>query len=547
MSSSAAGPVVFTRKSSGLVRVMSPRSAIIYNILTMGVIFPWTFLWAPTSLEGSNLVIGLLLAFLIELPLALSYAWLASALPRSGGDYVFQSRTFGGGFGFIVVLGLFVIWILQWVALSGWLLSVLGIAPLMFGLAATTGVSGFATVGAWASGASGIIVISLVNAVLSMMLLISGFRNYVRFQFFIFVSMMLSFFTVMILFFSTNPESFQGHLNAFAAATSGIQDFFNSAVAASQAAGVNMNPSFGLFATLMVAPIAWTSLQWATYSVEQGSEVKNAASFKIQAKILVGSLVAVTALLLLMVFALQHGAGQKVMLVASSGYWMGVPEATLGGTLLMPNLLAMALTGSAIVVVIISLGYILNSFQIVCNCYIGTTRILVAMALDGLLPEWFAQVHPRWRTPVNAHIAYFVASIPIIFCYNLVADWGTRYSLGVTFANGLVLTLSGLAAALLPFRNKAIYDASPGSRYTIAGFPLVTVLGGLGFLGGMAMCISFLTVGGLGLAFNPSNPTPYLLVIGSVVISAIVYVVMKSVRARQGVDVRHAFQEIPPE
>jgi len=37
-------PEVFTRKASGLVRVMSPYSAFVYNILTMGLIFPWTYL-----------------------------------------------------------------------------------------------------------------------------------------------------------------------------------------------------------------------------------------------------------------------------------------------------------------------------------------------------------------------------------------------------------------------------------------------------------------------------------------------------------------------
>ena len=64
-------PQVFTRRASGLVRVMSPYSAFIYNILTMGVIFPWTYLWAPTAFQGSNLVLGILFAFLFELPIAL--------------------------------------------------------------------------------------------------------------------------------------------------------------------------------------------------------------------------------------------------------------------------------------------------------------------------------------------------------------------------------------------------------------------------------------------------------------------------------------------
>src|SRR6266540_1274275 len=89
-------PQVFTRRASGLVRVMSPYSAFIYNILTMGLIFPWTYVWAPTAFQGSNLVLGILFAFLFELPIALAYTWLATSLPRSGGDYVFQSRVFGG-------------------------------------------------------------------------------------------------------------------------------------------------------------------------------------------------------------------------------------------------------------------------------------------------------------------------------------------------------------------------------------------------------------------------------------------------------------------
>ena len=100
MAVAAAKPEVFTRNSSGLVRVMSPYSAFIYNILTMGLIFPWTYLWAPGALPGGRLVGGILLAMIFEIPIALAYVWLSTALPRSGGDYVFQSRVFGGGIGF---------------------------------------------------------------------------------------------------------------------------------------------------------------------------------------------------------------------------------------------------------------------------------------------------------------------------------------------------------------------------------------------------------------------------------------------------------------
>ena len=52
MATVAAKPEVFSRKASGLVRVMSPFSAYMYTVLTMGIIFPWTFVWAPAAFPG---------------------------------------------------------------------------------------------------------------------------------------------------------------------------------------------------------------------------------------------------------------------------------------------------------------------------------------------------------------------------------------------------------------------------------------------------------------------------------------------------------------
>jgi len=542
----AVAPQVFTRRASGLVRVMSPYSAFIYNILTMGVIFPWTYIWAPTAFQGSNLVLGIGFAFLFELPIALAYVWLATALPRSGGDYVFQSRVFGGGFGFTVVFAFFVVWILQWVALSGWLLAVLGIAPTFLGLGVTTDVHAFTTIGTWAASSNGIIIISVANALIALVLLVSGFRNYVRFQYVMWYAILLSFGIVLVLFLMTNPGEFHTKINAFAGSIDGVQNFFGQARDAAAAGGVNFNPPFWLFGTLMVAPIAWTSLQWATYSVEQGSEIKNAHVFRNQLFIIVGSLAATAGLLVLLAVAMRHGIGQDGILVSSSGYWLGNGSALIGGGYMFPNLIAMGLTGSPIIVAIIGFGFILNSFQIVCNCYIGCTRIMVAQGLDGLLPDWFSRVHPRWKTPVNAHVAYFLAALPVIWGFNKVADWSTKWALGITFANGAVMTLSALAAALLPYRAKKLYEASPGAKYKLGETPWVTIIGILGFAFGAFMVGSFLFVKDLGLAYTASA-FPYGIVVGTLAFGLIVYFVMRATRASKGVKVEYAFAEIPPE
>src|SRR3954465_5846267 len=164
MATAAAKPEGFTRKSAGLVRVMSPYSAFVYNILTMGLIFPWTYLWAPGALPGGNLFWGIILAMILEIPIALTYVWLSTALPRSGGDYVFQSRVFGGGIGFTIVMGLFAVWILQWAARGGWLMAVLGLAPMFLSICWASGSSWALSAASWCVSTGGIVTISLLTA-----------------------------------------------------------------------------------------------------------------------------------------------------------------------------------------------------------------------------------------------------------------------------------------------------------------------------------------------------------------------------------------------
>ena len=480
MATATAIPEVFVRKSSGLVRVMSPSSAFVYNVLTMGLIFPWTYLWAPGALPGGQLVWGILLAMVLEIPIALAYVWLSTALPRSGGDYVFQSRVLGGGIGFTLVFSGFVIWILQWVALSGWLLATLGFAPLFLGLGATTGNTGLVDLATWFTTPAGIVVTSIANAGIALLILISGFQNYVRLQRVMWIAILVSFGTMLVVLATTATADVAGRLDAFSSAIGGSASFSADATAAAQTAGVSLNPAFSLLATLLIAPIAWTSLQWATYSAQQNGEIKSAGSFRNQVYIIVGSLVLTGLLLALLAFVLERSIGTEFLYVAGSGYWYGVGEATLAGSFLWPNILATAIANNPLVTILIALGFILNGHQIVHNCYIGMTRVMVAMSLDRVLPEFVSKVSDRFHTPVNAHVIYFLASIPVIWLYNnftLGETTWTSLTLGVTFACGYVFVGTAIAGALLPFRARKLYEASPGSAYKIGGFPAVTVVG----------------------------------------------------------------------
>jgi amino acid transporter len=552
MAAATAKPEVFTRKASGLVRVMSPYSAFVYNILTMGLIFPWTYLWAPGALPGGKMVWGILLAMLIEIPIAYVYVWLSTALPRSGGDYVFQSRVFGGGVAFTVVFSGFVIWILQWVALSGWLVSYLGFAPLFLGLGATMGNASLSGLGVWFTTSTGIVVVSILNAALAMWLLVSGFKNYVRFQHVMWWGTLLAFATIFVVLFTTPASEFVSRLNAFAVASGGVENFYQTAVDAVTAAGIDLNPPFSLIATLLIAPIAWTSLQWATYSAQQNGEIKDARSFKSQTFIMVGSLVATGLLLALLAVGLERVAGSEFLYVAGAGYWSLIGEATVNGFYLWPPIIAVALTGSPLVVILIGIGFLLNGFQIVCNSYIGVTRVMVAMSLDRLLPEMISKVDEKLHTPVNAHFVYFLASLPVILAYNLVPGW-IGLTLGVTFGSGYVFVITCISGALLPYRAKELYESSPGAQYKLGNLPMITVIGVIGGILGIMMVLAFLFAPQLGVLGNwnfenfPSGVWAQIIAFAIIVVSAAIYFVMKNSQRSKGINVDYAFKEIPPE
>ena len=544
MATTAAKPEVFSRKASGLSRVMSPWSAFMYNFLTMGIIFPWTFVWAPAAFPGVSVWMACLLAILLELPIAIAYVWLATAMPRSGGDYVFQSRVFGGSIGFPVVMSGFCIWILQWVALAGWLLATLGVAPLFMGLGVYYESQSLIDAAVWANSAQGHVVISIAGATAMAVLLVTGFKNYVRLQYAMFAATGILFVILMVQFLRTTPETFAAAMDSFSFAVDGREGYYEWIKKDVADAGVNLAPAIAFGAILLATPIVWTSLQWATYSVQQGGEIKGARVFKNQMFIIVGSMIAVGVCLALLAWAQERAVGTEFFNAVSHSYYYLVSASGdgVGSVLPFPGMFAIVISPNPIIVILVAVSFMLASLQITCNCYIGMTRILVGMSLDRTLPAWVSKISPRFRSPANAHWIYLALSIPVIFGYNYWGQWYTM-TLGVTLSCGYVFVISCLAAALLPYRAKALYEASPGAKYTLGGFPLVTIFGVIGFIFGLWAIIMFLTNPNYGL----KGTTPYIVVGGIFIVCLIGYWIGRQYNKGKGIDVNYAFLEVPPE
>ena len=186
-------------------------------------------------------------------------------------------------------------------------------------------------------------------------------------------------------------------------------------------AGVDLLPTFAIGATLLAIPIVWTSLQWAAYSSEQGGEIKGARVFKNQMFIIVGSMVAMGCSLALIAWAEERAVGTAFFNAVSHSYYYGVSNSGdgIGSVLPFPGMFAIVISNNWFITILVAVCFMLASLQITCNCYIGMTRVMVGMSLDRTLPAWISKVSPRFRSPVNAHLLYFILGCAVIIGYNL--------------------------------------------------------------------------------------------------------------------------------
>src|SRR5438309_333080 len=249
---------VFTRRASGLVRVMSPYSAFAYNILNIGVTFPLVYI-TPLALDpGASVWAGILICGAFTSLLAVVYAGLASAMPRTGGDYVFQSRTLRPCFGFATVAMMIITFFLQWQALGGWLVSVLGVYPLLTGLGVMTGNHTLVDWGAWYLVGWGPTIVTMVSSTIAALVLIKSFRWFVQLQWVMWYGFLLSYLLMVVLFLTTSTSAFAQRYDtasAFVAVGSGAyQAILNNAITN----GFTPARTVSNLATILVTPVALT-------------------------------------------------------------------------------------------------------------------------------------------------------------------------------------------------------------------------------------------------------------------------------------------------
>jgi len=132
-----------------------------------------------------------------------------------------------------------------------------------------------------------------------------------------------------------------------------------------------------------------------------------------------------------------------------------------------PAATAFAVTGyhflnSALIIAILA-GYT----SVILVMLMGQSRVFYSMSKDGLLPTFFSDIHPRFKTPWKSNL-FFLVFVSILAGFVPISDLGHMVSIGTLFAFSLV----SLGVIILRYKNPEI----PRS-FKVPGVPFVPVIG----------------------------------------------------------------------
>ena len=523
---------LFVRKATGLVRGWSVRDAFIYSAISINLVslglyaFSFTQFIPKGSLLWAVILSGAYLVFQ-----AITYASLIAAMPRAGGDYVWISRTLGGGIGFVLAAcgWWFILW--HWVPIYANILNIMVLGPLS------------AIVG-WDGGVSfwgrddGIFTSSMIVAGMASILVALGIRAYARFQRICFYGGVVGLAVMFILLLVHSKSDFISAFNSQAHDvyhTSGnaYQQVLNAG--AVNVAGIG---SFNFTAIILLIPFLFFFNLWSNWGATLYGEVRGASDFRKNIYAMGGALTATTiaAVILLLLFAKTFG--WDFYNAANSAYWAGKGPL---GVFPFPGTLVAFFTGSSalqfIIVGLLSLWF----FGWVGTVFLSSTRVVFAAAFDRVLPEWSAKVSAN-GVPYAALALMLIPSIPISYFY----AYNTSFS-SWTFDATLVIAItflgSAISAAVLPWRRPDIYNASPIAKYKVAGIPMIT-----------AAAVLFSAILGYALykwfqdsvyGVNFRSSEYYMAVLYGIALA--IYVGSRIWRRTQGIDLKLVYGEIPAE
>jgi APA family basic amino acid/polyamine antiporter len=593
----AKAPSLFLRNATGLVKGWSGFDAFAYsfmsvNLVCLGMFYSLAiFAYVPDGSAIASIVVTAIgMTFM-----CIAYAGLIAVMPRAGGDYDWQTRVLdgipgaviGGAFGAIALflvgtalaldgtvtlvaavvgalagaaMGLkrggigFVLsatgwWFILalWAPIYGFILNIEFVQPLAALLGWQDGVTFFGS-------HDGTFVISIATIVITSGLVALGMAGYARIQRWCLYIGLAALALIVVLMLISSVDTFKVAYDREAQSLFNVSNAYQATIdqAASDPAsaytGSELDP-FGFGGgTLLLVPFMLFFLLYPNWGATLYGEVRGAGDFR---KVLNGMLggLWVTAALAVVFIVLAAKAFGWTFFNASNvtyvnyayGYSTTAPPVPIWG---YPPMLAAFLIDSHIIQAIVVFAFGAWWLGWTGTLFLSSTRMIFAAAFDRVLPEWAGRVSEGRGVPWAALALIMIPSVFLSWLYSYNADF-VKLTLDATLVIAVTFFGTSIAAMILPYWKKDLFEASPVARYKIAGLPIVAIAGAIStvFLGWVL--IMWLSNALYGIGVGNTTSIVFLGVLYGA--AAVLYVAARFWRRAQGVDLDAIHAQIPAE
>ncbi len=546
MASDTTTPGVFLRQSSGVVRAMSPRDGMYFGYLSAAGLYGVTlfFFLGPGEFPGGSILVAILLNLAIGIAIFGAYSMLGSAMPRSGADYVYQSRLLNPALGFTATFAGLAFWQFFFAFLAASTIISGGLVPLFSGIGAITGTHGWITAANWLAGSHVTLAFTIVFLLISAVIMVRGMRLYLGIQkYFMMAFTALAILLIAIGWLAVSHSTFVANFNKFQHAVGGLSS--SQVVTKAAALGYNQHIPFSWGNTLALTALlgigSYLSCMWQT---ELLGEMKSARNLGRLFASMMGAAVMLTVTYLIAFVWTYAYVGQPLM--GSFSFLAFGHPTVLGGGWAFRGVQSFFLIPflNVFLAILIFLGFLGPISQSMFNTTLASSRIYLSQSFDRVLPAWMGQVNKR-GAPANAIWFGTAISIVLSVIFLFHPSLTEVLAAGYMFLT-LALIWSLLAAIVFPYRMKETYEASPASRFKVGRIPLISILGTIGFAFMVFTIVEFLTQSAFGIL--ASTAVVSWVTAGILVVATLVYYfVISAVRKRAGIDLRWAFRTVPPE
>jgi amino acid transporter len=537
------GRIGFVRDATGLVREASALDSGLMNIVlnwTLGYGFAFTITWVLVALPGNDIVLAAVIALIVAPFVTGTWALLSASMPRTGGEYLYNTRILGPVIGFMGNWGNLIaqIW---WAGIAAAWVPALALSPAFSILGAVTGNAALYDISAALATPIWTFIIGTLMILLGGGLLVWGLKKALVVLNWAAIVALIGFIVGIIVMIFTSHEGFVNTYNTFAGQFTGVADSYGSMIQAAKDTGMAVPGGHPMGMTLAAAVVLTGYLANSFWSAYMGGEIKGANSTRRQVGMMLAP-VAICGILLILAFALLVNivgydflsAVNWVANMAPDQYPFPAPPYAQFFIALMAN--------NAVLGFIIAFLFVGWGVANVIGFFVFLTRNLFAWSFDRILPLGISDVSERFHSPVKsilivgiiAEIAViFIAFFPDYFAWNAVLFLMTYISFG----------LIGLAGLLFPYLKRSLFESSP-ANVKVGGLPVIVITGIVTVLFELASISIYYIFPDLGIA---DKGTFWLVLLGGPISGIIVYYIIRAIRSRQGVNLDRIFQEIPPE